>query len=303
MSANKCLGEAIAECGATSSATPKGLEDNRSRLAELNDSPEQSASIATRSYTGGNRLRRVAAAGNAKAWGNADSVPGIVPVYIEDDSVAAKSPGFVPVYISDEETVFVETVPGKEKKKGDNEGGFLMSVKTNLLYDVALVPNLGVEFHLGKRWSIALNGAYAWWSNGKRHRFWRIYGADINIRKWFGPQSKKQALTGHHLGIYGQVFTYDFEFGKKGQIGGKPGKVLWDEPNYAAGIEYGYSLPIGTRLNLDFTIGVGYWGGKYYKYIPLDGHYVWQETVNRHWIGPTKAEISLVWLIGAGYKK
>ena len=35
-------------------------------------------------------------------------------------------------------------------------------------------------------------------------------------------------------------------------------------------------------------------------YLPLDGHYVWQATKNRHWFGPTKAEISLVWLLGRG---
>ena len=41
-------------------------------------------------------------------------------------------------------------------------------------------------------------------------------------------------------------------------------------------------------------------GGRYYEYEPLDGHYVWKATKNRHWIGPTKAEISLVWLLGKG---
>ena len=32
---------------------------------------------------------------------------------------------------------------------------------------------------------------------------------------------------------------------------------------------------VARRLNIDFTIGVGYWGGKYYTYSPLDGHDVW----------------------------
>jgi hypothetical protein len=59
-------------------------------------------------------------------------------------------------------------------------------------------------------------------------------------------------------------------------------------------------LPIARRLNIDFTIGVGYVGGKYYDYKPIDGHYVWQATKKRRWFGPTKAEISLVWLIGRG---
>lgn len=80
----------------------------------------------------------------------------------------------------------------------------------------------------------------------------------------------------------------------------KPGGTLWDKLNYAIGVEYGYSLPISRRLNLDFTLGVGYWGGEYHEYIPSDGHYVWQSTKQRHWFGPTKAEVSLIWLIGRG---
>ena len=60
------------------------------------------------------------------------------------------------------------------------------------------------------------------------------------------------------------------------------------------------SLPVGHRFNVDFTLGIGYLGGLYKEYIPLDGHYVWQTTKKRRWFGPTKAGISLVWLIGRG---
>ena len=58
--------------------------------------------------------------------------------------------------------------------------------------------------------------------------------------------------------------------------------------NYAVGLEYGYSLPVARCLNLDFVIGVGYWGGEYQTYDPADGHYVWKETRRRHWFGPRK---------------
>jgi len=176
-----------------------------------------------------------------------------------------------------------------------------MAAKTNMLYDILAVPNIGVEFYLGKNWSVAGNWMYGWWKKDSKHRYWRIYGGDIAARKWFGKKAEENPLAGHHLGIYGQIFTYDFEWGGKGYMGGKPGGTLWNKMNYAAGVEYGYSLPIARKLNIDFTIGLGYWGGKYFKYIPLDGHYVWQVTRNRHWFGPTKAEISLVWLIGKGF--
>ena len=177
---------------------------------------------------------------------------------------------------------------------------FLMAVKTNLIQDVLAVPNVGVEFYLGRNWSLGADWMYGWWKTDRRHRYWRIYGGDITVRKWFGRKAAERPLTGHHLGVYGQIFTYDFEWGGKGYMGGRPGGTLWEKMNYAAGVEYGYSLPIARRLNLDFNIGIGYWGGKYYEYIPLDGHYVWQATKNRHWFGPTKAEISLVWLLGNG---
>lgn len=88
---------------------------------------------------------------------------------------------------------------------------FYMSLKTNLLYDVALVPNVGAEFYLGRGWSLGGSWMYAWWSSDKRHRYWRTYGGELNLRKYFGRRASEKPLTGHHLGLYGQMLTYDFE--------------------------------------------------------------------------------------------
>ena len=174
------------------------------------------------------------------------------------------------------------------------------SVRTNLLYDALLVPNVGVEFYLGRNLSVGGNWMYAWWKNGSTHKYWRIYGGDINLRWWFGRKAHEKPLTGHHIGIYGQAVTYDFCDGDRGYMGGEPGGNIWDRASFAGGIEYGYSHPIARRLNLDFTVGVGYLGGQYHEYVPEDGCYVWQTTKNRKWFGPTKAEVSLVWLLGRG---
>ena len=140
--------------------------------------------------------------------------------------------------------------------------------------------------------SINANWSYAWWSKNRRHNYWRYYGGDIAVRRWFGRKAAEKPLTGHHIGLYAQIMTYDFELGGKGYMGNKY--------NYGGGVEYGFSLPMARRFNIDFTVGVGYLGGKYYEYTPIDGHYVWQATKQRRWFGPTKAEVSLVWLIGHG---
>lgn len=177
---------------------------------------------------------------------------------------------------------------------------FYMSLSTNMLYDALLLPNIGMEFYLGKNWSINGDWIYGWWSRNSRHRYWRAYGGDIGVRYWLGKASRRKPLTGHHIGVYAQILLYDFEFGGKGQMCGKPGGNIWEKSNYGAGFEYGFSLPVARRLNIDFTLGIGYLGGEYYEYRPEDGHYVWLQTKKRRWFGPTKAQISLVWLLGRG---
>ena len=169
---------------------------------------------------------------------------------------------------------------------------FYIAVKSNLLYDAALIPNLGVEFYLGKRWTLGVDWEHPWWYSDTHHRYWQSYGGYITLRKYFGKKAAEHPFTGQHVGLYAMGITYDVEFGGRGYQSAR-----W---NFGGGIEYGYSMPIARRLNLDFSIGVGYLTGKYKEYLPIDTHYVWQKTSNRHWVGPTKAEVSIVWLLGRG---
>ena len=180
---------------------------------------------------------------------------------------------------------------------------FYMGIKTNMLYDLGAIPNIGAEFYLGANFSVVANWEYSWWKSDKKSWYWRSYGGDVALRYWLGKASRNKPLTGHHLGLYGQMITYDFEVGGRGYIAdsgfgkdkGEDATLGW---NWAAGLEYGYSLPIARRLNIDFTLGVGYHWGNFKEYLPIDGDYVWQATKRRQYIGPTKLEVSLVWLIG-----
>lgn len=213
----------------------------------------------------------------------------VVAVYRVDDLV---SDGRVSL-----ETSFVEPSGISISSKVDvmqevRKKPWYVGVKTNMLYDALLVPNGGLEIYIGKNWSIDAYWMYAWWKSDRVHNYWRTYGGDVELRKWLGSAARRKPLTGHHIGAYAQIVTYDFELGGRG--------YLADRWSYAAGVSYGYSLPVAKRLNIDFSIGLGYMGGEYKEYLPQDGHYVWQSTKRRHWLGPTKAEISLVWLIGRG---
>lgn len=168
-----------------------------------------------------------------------------------------------------------------------------------MLHDAALIPDLSIEFPIGRDWSVSAGWAYAWWSRNRKHDYWRYSGGNAAVRSWFGKTHLERGrLSGHHIGITGSVFTFDFEAGGRGYLGGYPGGKLTDQACWSAGVEYGYSLPITEHLNIDFSAAAGYIGGKYWKYRPKDGCYVTDGESALRFVGPVSAEITLVWILG-----
>ena len=167
---------------------------------------------------------------------------------------------------------------------------FHLALKSNLLYDAAVIPNIGAEIGIWQ--GLTLGGYYQniWLRNAARTRWYRLEGFETEIKYYFNKE--RRPFKGHHVGIYGQLLTWDFTYKGRGYLAER-----WA---YGGGISYGYILPIARRLNLDFEVGVGYLGGNMHEYIPMDGHRVWQSLEPFHWIGPTKLGVTLQWLIGRG---
>lgn len=166
----------------------------------------------------------------------------------------------------------------------------VIGIRTNGLYDLAAIPNIGIEAYATDNISVGVNWMYAWWKTDKTHKYWRTYGGDIHADYWF--DTTKHLWSGHHVGVYGQMVTYDFEWKGKGYQGPK-----W---SWGGGLSYGYAMWLTRHFSLDFGIDVGYLRGKYYEYEPSSKKsiYYWTSTKMRNWIGPTKAEVSLIWKIG-----
>ena len=167
-------------------------------------------------------------------------------------------------------------------------------LKSNLLYDALITPNIGVEAYIGKGITVGASWTAAWWKADPESWYHRIKGGDIQATKWLGnrpfsAEDEVKPFQGWHAGIYAQMLQYDFSWGKKGSIA-----TSW---SWGAGVQGGWAMPVGKKLSLDFSLSVGYLTGEYEEYIPIDGCYVWQATKNRHWIGPTKAEVTLIWHI------
>ena len=169
-----------------------------------------------------------------------------------------------------------------------------LAIHTNILYDAFFIPNAGIDIDMGKGWTAGVNFHHAWWTD--KLFFWKqTYGGDIHVDRHFASRKSDNPFDGHRIGLYGQLLTYDFEFCRDGQMAASP--------NYAIGLEYGYTIHLEKNIHLDFVLGVGYLWGKYKKYTPMwnqsppEWHYVWQSTHRRSAFCPTKAEINVVWVI------
>ena len=167
-----------------------------------------------------------------------------------------------------------------------------VAIKSNLLYDAAITPDIGVELSLSKHVSVALEGVYAWWSNDDRHRYWRIRGAWLDASWWFDNNPATPRLTGHHAGVYVSLHDYDFEFGGRG----------WQarNPAFGAGLAYGYAFRLNGRLSLDLHLKVGYSGGTVTEYVPQCGTYMCVRRFHNNYFGLTGVGVSIVWFPGRG---
>ena len=189
---------------------------------------------------------------------------------------------------------FIKTEPPKH--------GFVLY--TNLLHDVALVPSIGTQLYLGKGWMIDARWSGNWYSKQAKDLCWRFYGAELAVRKYFRmPQDNAAGVfrssTGHHVGVYGLFCTYDFVWKGQGFLGGVEGRNIFAGPTWAAGVEYGYTLPLSRHFNMDFSIGAGYMEGPLQRYVTTENGYLRTGDMGRmRWWGPSRAEISLIWLIG-----
>ncbi|MEG1378353.1 MAG: DUF3575 domain-containing protein [Bacteroidales bacterium] len=159
----------------------------------------------------------------------------------------------------------------------------LINLSTNVLYLGALAPNLGVEFCFPQgHWSLNAEVVHPWWQNKPKHKYYQIRQFSGEARYWLNGDGD---YRGHFFGAYGNGGVYDLENGGTGYKGN-----LW-----GAGATYGYVLRLHPRFRLEFSLGIGYISTKYEQYEPIDNCYVYEKTIRKGYVGPTKVKVGLVW--------
>jgi len=194
-----------------------------------------------------------------------------------------------------------EIQPAPEPLKFVDKGYYmirkpLFAVKTNLLFDAVTAINVELEVPIGNRWSIAGEYVFPWWLNESKQYCFQTLNGTIEPRYWFGDRQKRPLMTGWFAGAHFGGGYYDFGVGKnKG----------WQGEFWNAGISGGYANTISRSgdWRMEYSLGLGWLGTKYRRYDPrfreIDDswHLIRQSSGHYTWIGPTRAKISLVYLI------
>ena len=177
-------------------------------------------------------------------------------------------------------------------------------LKTNVLYWATTTPNLGVELKLADRFTFNIEGGYNPFTldgSNEVNKKIKHFLVSPELRYWFC-----ESFNGHFVGVNGNYSEFNVSavdmpeiFYALNEPSGWTGmeKSARNEGWAAgAGITYGYQWILGKRLNMEATIGVGYW---YTSYEQFDNRKcgLFQNSFNRHLLGLTKCGLSFIYLI------
>ena len=217
------------------------------------------------------------------------------------------------------EKVEIEKIE-KEETEGDDRRE-LMSVKTNLLFDLAYmpgynrfcpIPNVAIEFYpLRGHFTYGASFDGPWWKHYSKHKYFQLRNYQVHTRYYLRQgdieerkPGKGAAFKGFFFSAYAHAYLYNICFSEKRG---------WEGEGWGAGMGIGYVMPIDRKEHwrLEFGLQLGYLNTLYDPYqwrCPVDPdtdanryYYKWYGNAKdfkkrQHsysWIGPTRVEITL----------
>ena len=176
----------------------------------------------------------------------------------------------------------------------------LFALKTNLLYDVASLVNLGLEVPLGNRFSLCAEAVFPWWKIRDKDITVQMLEGTLEGRYWLGKRTQKKLLTGFFAGVYAGVGLFDFQLGKLSGGNGVQGNFF-----VMGGLSAGYAHVVSNNLRMEYSLGLGYLRSDFREYISVKDTkfgdikalpYPW-DVKRISGILPTKLQVSLVWML------
>ncbi|MDR1201043.1 MAG: DUF3575 domain-containing protein [Tannerellaceae bacterium] len=164
---------------------------------------------------------------------------------------------------------------------------YQFALRTNLLYDAMLAPNIGIEWHVNNDWSVKVDAGGGKWGSatGNIHKMWHV---NPEVRYYMGNTRR------FYVGIAGNYSKYNIYKGMFGNLISKD--TGYQGSMWNAGATVGYQLPLCKALSLDFNLGLGYNSFEYDSFNLINGVRVYKDrNQTKSRFGLTQAGVSLVW--------
>lgn len=165
-----------------------------------------------------------------------------------------------------------------------------VGIKSNLLTDALLSPNVGVEVGLAPKWTLELTGEVNAW--GIKDHKWKHWFLQPEARYWFC-----QRFGGHFVGLH--ALGGQFNLGHLGINIGKLKHLLdnrYQGWGVGAGVAYGYAWPVAKHWNIEAEIGLGWMYTRYDRFKCAGCGKKVSSDRSRNFFTPTKAAVSVEYL-------
>lgn len=175
------------------------------------------------------------------------------------------------------------------------EGGFLTTapsssqpehpvfLRSNILPWGIAIPNLGVEFILSRKWSLAMDVWYSPWNISDK--FAVKTAAIFPEGRWWLKENGKGSFFNLHLNIaWFNVRANKWRYQDHGR------------PLLGAGIGYGYRLPVNKRWSFEFEIGAGMANMRYDRFYNVPNGQLKDTRVTTYW-GIDRANVSVCYYL------
>lgn len=169
-----------------------------------------------------------------------------------------------------------------------------VALKSNLLYDATLSPNLGIEIGLAPRWTLDISGNVNLWTvDGHKWKHWLV---QPEARYWFCRR-----FAGHFVGLHAIGGQYNFgNLDINMKLLGNDFSKLKDRRyqgwGAGAGVAYGYAWPVHPHWNIEAELGIGWIYTRYDSYPCAKCGTKLESNRPHNYFGPTKAAVNIVYL-------
>ena len=170
-----------------------------------------------------------------------------------------------------------------------------VAVKSNLLSDAALSPNLGIEIGLAPKWTLDVSGQGNFWTLSHNRR-WKHWLLQPEVRYWFCDRFAGHFVGAHLLGGQYNVGGLDIPFSFLGTDFRKIKDTRYQGWFGGLGVAYGYAWAMSEHWNLEAELGLGWTYTRYDRFRCAGCGKKIESDKPHNYFGVTKAAINLVYV-------